>query len=784
MYFNIKTGLRFIYFLIIMLLLTIGISTKSQAQCCYYKLSMHDSYGDGWNGGFLSVTINNNPVGNFSASNFGSLDSFQVCNGDTLKLNYTSGSYENENSYQLYDANWNLYHMAGPTPPTGLVFDTIGNCNATFLAGNNPCTAIPIDTGQCIWGDNTGYQGSGFNPGCASYQGADVWYKVVVPPSGNLSFATDSGTINDTGLALWTDSLCSNPQYLGCDDDAGIGTFSMLSLYELDPGQTIYIQVFGYGTAVGTFHLCVEDLGTVSLDSTELPLVMINTQNQSIIQNTKINCLMDIKYNGAGNITYLNSPANIYSGHIGIEIRGASSSGYPQKPYNFETRTAAGANNNVSILGMPSENDYALLSNYNDRSLIRNSLAFKLFGEMGNTSCRTRLCEVLIDSNYKGIYLLSEKIKRDSNRLDISKLSTIDTLGDQLTGGYILQQNLWNTSNSFQSNYSPIDHPGFDVHFLYEYPSPDSIHPKQKTYIASFVDSLEGALYSSNFADTTNGYRRYLDTKSFIDYFIINELSRNNDGFKKSVFFNKDKHSKKKGKLKAGPVWDFDWAWKTMATCSLFDQNDGSGWAHLINDCPTDNYSCGYYVRLLQDTNFNNELRCAYEEYRSTILDTTYLFAYMDSIEYVVQKAQARHFQKWPILGVSGPAPEVNAIATTYAAEMDTLKNWIKVRLNWLDTHIPGHCIQVNTGITQTKVNEALQYYPNPSTGNFHFEGILPNGKATLMTIYDITNKVIDKVPINTGKVKFEYQLKQKGVYFFNISNEDGIIQFGKLLVL
>lgn len=784
MYFNIKTGLRFIYFLIIMLLLTIGISTKSQAQCCYYKLSMHDSYGDGWNGGFLSVTINNNPVGNFSASNFGSLDSFQVCNGDTLKLNYTSGSYENENSYQLYDANWNLYHMAGPTPPTGLVFDTLGNCNATFLAGNNPCTAIPIDTGQCIWGDNTGYQGSGFNPGCASYQGADVWYKVVVPPSGNLSFATDSGTINDTGLALWTDSLCSNPQYLGCDDDAGIGTFSMLSLYELDPGQTIYIQVFGYGTAVGTFHLCVEDLGTVSLDSTELPLVMINTQNQSIIQNTKINCLMDIKYNGAGNITYLNSPANIYSGHIGIEIRGATSSGYPQKPYNIETRTAAGTNNNVSILGMPSENDYTLLSNYNDRSLIRNSLAFKLFGEMGNTSCRTRLCEVLIDSVYKGIYLMSEKIKRDSNRLDISKLTPIDTAGDQLTGGYILQQNYWDASNSFLSNYSPIDHPGFDVHFVYEYPSKDSIHPKQKTYIASFVDSLEDALYSSNFADTTNGYRRYLDTKSFIDYFIINELSRNNDGFKKSVFFNKDKHSKKKGKLKAGPVWDFDWAWKTMATCSLFDQNDGSGWAHLINDCPTDNYSCGYYVRLLQDTTFNNELRCAYEEYRSTILDTTYLFAYMDSIENVVQKVQARHFQKWPLLGVSGPAPEVNAIATTYAAEMDTLKNWIKVRLNWLDTHIPGHCIQVNTGITQTKVNEALQYYPNPSTGNFHFEGTLPNGKATLMTIYDITNKVIDKVPIKTGKGKFEYLLKQKGVYFFNISNEDGIIQFGKLLVL
>ena len=85
----------------------------------------------------------------------------------------------------------------------------------------------------------------------------------------------------------------------------------------------------------------------------------------------------------------------------------------------------------------------------------------------------------------------------------------------------------------------------------------------------------------------------------------MNEVSRNNDGFKKSVFFHKDKNSNG-GKLKAGPVWDFDWAWKNIASCSIFEATDGSGWAHLINDCFTDNYSCGWYVRLLQDSTFNN----------------------------------------------------------------------------------------------------------------------------------------------------------------------------------
>lgn len=768
----------------IWLLLSIQLvcSIPSFSQCCTYRLNMLDSYGDGWNGGFLQVFNNSTFIGNFSASNFGTLDSFQVCNGDSISLVYTAGAYENENSYQLYDVAWNLLHSDGPTPQVGFVFDTSVNCNVTILQGNNPCSAIPIDTGQCLWSNNTNYGGSGIVPNCANYQGGDVWFSVVVPPSGNLGFETDSGTINDTGLAVWEGSLCSNLQLSGCDDDGGNGYYSSLNLFDLTPGQTVYIQVFGYGTSTGSFKICVEDLGTVSVDSSELPLVLIKTLGQQIGQGTKVDALMQIKFNGVGNMTYFNGPANIYDGHIGIEIRGASSSGYPQKPYNIETRTPNGNNNNVSLLGMPKENDWALLSNFNDRSLVRNAIAFKMFSEMGNGSCRTHLCEVVIDSSYKGIYLFSEKIKQDSGRVDIAKLNVTDTLGDQLTGGYILQQNLWDNSNSFLSNYSPIDHPGFDIHFLYQYPSPDSIHPKQKTYIATFVDSLEDALYSSNFAHPTLGYRKYLDTKSFIDYFIVNELSRNNDGFKKSVFFNKDKHSKG-GKLKAGPVWDFDWAWKTMATCSLFDKFDGSGWAHKINDCPTDNYSCGYYVRLLQDTNFNNELRCAYESYRATILDTTYIFAYMDSIENIVQNAQVRHFQRWPILGVSGPAPEVGAIATTYSAEMDTLKNWIKVRLQWLDANIPGNCVAIPSELSTLNSSSILSYSPNPSSGNIHFKGELKSKGSCKMSIYNMSSQLIDEIILQQGHQDFTYKLNEKGLFYFIISSDNETLQFGKLSV-
>lgn len=756
-------------------------STVSNAQCCTYVLNMHDSYGDGWNGGYLQVYLNNTLVGNYSGSNFASSDTFTVCDGDSLSLAYTSGMYENENTYQLYDAAYNLVYADGPTPQTGNVFSTTGNCFSIAVPGSNPCTAIPIDTGQCLMSDNTGFVGSGLNPNCANYIGGDVWFTVLVPPSGNLSFETDSGNINDTGIAVWTDSTCTNLRFLGCDDDGGNGYYSLLFLNDLTPGQTLYIQVWGYGTSAGTFQLCVNDLGVISLDSSELPIVMINTLGQTIVPDSKINALMDIKFNGPGTITYLTDSSNEYSGNIGIEIRGASSSGYPQRPYGFETRTATGANNDVSILGMPAENDWTLLSNYNDRSLIRNTLAYKLFGDMGNYSPRTSLCEVLIDSSYKGIYVLAEKIKRDNNRVNIAKLDSNDNAGDSLTGGYILQQNYWNSFTSFQSNYSPIDHPGFDVHFVYEYPKPDAISLQQKIYIATYVDSLEDALYSPNFSDTSTGYRKYLDVKSFIDYFLVNELSRNNDGFKKSVFFNKDKFSKG-GKLKAGPVWDFDWAWKNLYGCSIFGNLDGSGWAHHINDCPTDNYSCGYYIRLLQDSSFNNELRCTYENYRQTILDTTYIFSFIDSIRNLVQNAQARHFKKWPILGVSGPAPEVGAIATTYNAEIDTLKAWITLRLQWLDANIPGLCS--TAGMPQIKTVNELHYFPNPGNGNINFEGIIDATTESVLTIYDASGKLIDKINMNAGHVDLNYQLNKKGVFYFKIANQKGLLQYGKLVVI
>ena len=96
--------------------------------------------------------------------------------------------------------------------------------------------------------------------------------------------------------------------------------------------------------------------------------------------------------------------------------------GQPKKPYRFETVDSFGENNNVSLLGMPEENDCVLYATWSYKTLIRNVLTYQLSNELGLYASRSRYCELYLNGDYKGIYVLMEKIKRDQNRVNISKL--------------------------------------------------------------------------------------------------------------------------------------------------------------------------------------------------------------------------------------------------------------------------------------------------------------------------------------------------------------------------
>lgn len=346
----------------------------------------------------------------------------------------------------------------------------------------------------------------------------------------------------------------------------------------------------------------------------------------------------------------------------------------------------------------------------------------------------------------------------------------MDTFGQDVTGGYIIKVDYWDNTNSWESNFSPIGYPGLDVHFVYYYPKPDEILMEQQTYIQNFMQEFETALYSPNFDDPLTGYRKYISVPTFIDYFIVNELARNIDGFKKSRFLYKDKDHADGTyrKLKAGPVWDFDWALKDMWSGS----EDGSQFVY--NDCDQDVNAPGWYIRLLQDTLFANELRCRYEDLRRSILSESYMHAKIDSIAAVVNESQDWHYLTWGHLGAATGTWEVQAPSQTYAEEVQRLKDWLTRRVTWLDAHLPGTLYGCSMTNLDELDKENFTSYPNPFDGSITVSFSNPASEKGLIKMLDASGRVIKEQQVDSMGLEQIIEIKnlqdlKPGIYFVEL---------------
>ena len=278
----------------------------------------------------------------------------------------------------------------------------------------------------------------------------------------------------------------------------------------------------------------------INLTSSNLPIIIINTNGLTIpYDDPRIVADMGVIYNEQGERNNISDPFNNYSGKISIEIRGASSAGWSKKSYGIETQNLDGSNNNVSLLGMPEENDWILYASYYDRSFLRNVLTFKLANEMGWYASRTKYCELVLNGEYKGIYVLMEKIKRDKNRVNISKLNPDEISGDDVTGGYIIKVDKEGWKPGIDSEYPPYSGATQTIRYQFHYPDADEIVEEQVNYLSGFLGTFEYVLAGNNYADNISGYPRYLNVESFADYYILNEFSKNVDGYRLSAYLYK-----------------------------------------------------------------------------------------------------------------------------------------------------------------------------------------------------------------------------------------------------
>lgn len=498
-----------------------------------------------------------------------------------------------------------------------------------------------------------------------------------------------------------------------------------------------------------------------------LPIISIQTYGQAIQDGIKINALMRVIAKSSG-LNNLSDSANNYYGIIGIEIRGATSSGFPQKSFNVETRGAQDISRNVSLLGMPEENDWALIGNYNDKTLVRNTFSYALFTKMGRYAPRTRYCEVLINNEYQGIYMLTEKIKRDKNRVDIKKFDDVATGGDAITGGYIFKNdNKDADETSFLSNYSERGIPGIqEVPFIYVYPKTEELTNAHKTYLPSFINSFENVLYGPQFTHPVNGYKKYIEVNSFVDYFLLGEVSRSVDAYKKSKFYFKDV-DKNGGLIHSGPPWDFDWAYKNIPEGNnqfecYYGNTDGSGWAYKVYLCNHSPRFAGWVPRLMQDPVFVNAVKTRYVSLRNSVLSNTSVNQMIDSLRSSLQEATGRHFQKWDILGkATNGSPEVDNQPATYDAAINQIKNWLRIRLEWLDKNMPGTVTSV-----QAISGQGIRIFPNPASDLIFIES---KKKITRIQFYNSLGQLKYDAKYNASSITIPCPAFEKGIYLCKI---------------
>jgi hypothetical protein len=498
------------------------------------------------------------------------------------------------------------------------------------------------------------------------------------------------------------------------------------------------------------------------LTSSNLPIVVLDTYNVDIPDEPKIDGTMGIIFNGDNQMNYLSDPYNEFYGQIAIEKRGSSSNSFPMKSYGLETRGPDSVNYNVSLFDWPSDNDWILYAPYTDKSLIRNVLTYDLGRQMGQYAPRTKLCEVILNGSYIGVYVLMERIKINPGRVNVDQLNYTDTLNNELTGGYIIKVDKTTSGGviAWTSPYTAQAPSTGPMYYQMHDPELDTLHPDQFNYIKTYVNNWETALKSVNFANPQIGFRAYADELSFIDFFIMNELSKNVDGYRISTFLHKKRVSEG-GKIHAGPLWDFNLGWGNANYCQ---GGQTSGWEINFNSvCQGNgaNMNPFWLNRMLQDTVFANNLKCRWSYLRTSILSDEHLMNYIDSLGTILEEPAQRNYDRWPILGVY--VWPNNFIGNTYQEELTYMKNWILARTAWMDANMFGTCSSLSIDSPAT----ALKIIPNPTQDFVTISGM---SSDTNLELRDFFGKIVRIIPVNHSNTTVDLSDLANGIYFITES--------------
>lgn len=429
--------------------------------------------------------------------------------------------------------------------------------------------------------------------------------------------------------------------------------------------------------------------------TSDLPLVVLEGYGTG--QPTDRDVYVDMAflvYEPVDGVASLSNPPTLAT-RGGYHLRGQSSATFEQAPYRIELWDNASEDIDLPLLGMPPEGDWALIGPYSDRTLIRNAFTYDLGRDMGLSAPRFAFAEVyinqadrpLVAEDYQGIYMVVETIKNNQSRLDLAQLEEGDVSPEQISGGYIFKFE-WAASEDptlactgseplgggFGFGGGPGGPGGGDTGGTcwtdLEVVDPEPLAPEQAAFLTDYIQRFHDSLHGEAFAD----YSQFIDVASFVDVFIVNELTRNLDAYTRSAYYYKERDQP----ITAGPLWDFN-----LTLGMGFGTNlEVAGWQFEERNVASD------WFRLLgTDPEFLALVSARWQELRQTLLSEDQLNQRIDALIGPLENAAVRDFERWPVDVVAQGIFQIPA-EPTWQGQVQVMRDWLGERLAWLDSQL------------------------------------------------------------------------------------------------
>jgi hypothetical protein len=453
-------------------------------------------------------------------------------------------------------------------------------------------------------------------------------------------------------------------------------------------------QAFVGGVASGALSTAIYIARTFELTS-DLPIVIVDGYGggEPSDRDVYLDAAVMV-FEPVGGVASLSSLPTVAT-RAGYHLRGQSSARFPQAPYRLELWDNANEDADYPMLGMPADSDWALIAPYYDRSLIRNPFVYELGREIGLQAPRSAYAEVFVNyadrplerGDYQGIYWFTETIKNAEVRTNLKQLREADTTLPAISGGYIFKFDQAAAEEpELTCTGSPPLASGFGMPprggtgggpgaggtcwVDLEVVDPDPLTPEQSTWLTHYVQELHDALHATPIGD----YGAYVEVASFVDYLIVNELTRNVDAYVRSAFFFKNRD----GKLEGGPLWDYNFSLGVGGQNTINPeggfQYDGS---RNVND---------WYPQLVDDPAFMERVKTRWQELRAGVLSDAALERRVAELSAPLASAVARDYEKWPVAEVyENPGIVRGPTVDSWEQQLAALRDFLARRTAFID---------------------------------------------------------------------------------------------------